>query len=204
MSDEMKDLADSERELSKAEAQFERFMRRKCDWDDPDDVNLYRRSIRAEDRRAILDRLVPDRRCPSCRTVVVNSRSWVINKRRTKVRCRSCWSIMFLEPKLEEEGRLKRIRVKQAIARAGGDEPRFTFNGVALETAIQMADMTKAHFSRRAGWSASYTQKLVNGRVRSVNADTAKVILTVLAEGGVELEMEQTDYDAIFGSSPTE
>jgi len=196
--DPFKELADWQRDLESAEARFEKFKGRKCDWDDPEDVNQYRRGRRADERRIRLDKLVPDRKCPRCGLTVLQNRSWVFSKRKKNlVICRSCYH-RLMEIKLDKEGELSRIRLKKAMARAKGSD-RFILSGVSLETAIQLAGMSKAHFSRRAGWSAPYTQKLVAGKVKSVNADTAKVILMVLAEGGVEYELEKTDYETIFG-----
>lgn len=202
--DLFKDLADSVRALKTAEDRYKKFMERKCDWDDPSDVQSRRRELRGKKRERVIARFAPDRKCPQCRETVLNRRSWVVNRRQTRILCRSCWMRLFQMKKLEREGKMAHIRLKQAIARAKGDNVRFVFNGVSLETAIQLAGMTKAHFSRRAGWSAPYTQKLVMQKVKSVNADTAKVILMVLAEGDVEYEMERTTWEEIFGVRPPE
>jgi len=52
-------------------------------------VAAYLREKRAADRKELLERLVPDRCCPSCHEIVVESRRWVIH--RGWASCRSCW-----------------------------------------------------------------------------------------------------------------
>jgi hypothetical protein len=207
MSDLFRDLAARVRDLDSAEARFEKFKSRKCDWDDPDDVNAYRRSRREKGRQSKLDKLVPDRVCPECKEIVLKTRSWrLVRHPETKklmAVCSSCHQICYVAPRLDKEGELAKIRLKQALARTKGETVRFRMRGPALETAIGLAGMSKAHFSRRCGWSASYTQKLVGSdAVKTVNADTMRVILTVLKEGDVEFDMEETDYEAIWGVKP--
>ncbi len=52
-------------------------------------VAAYLREKRAADRRELLDRLVPDRVCPACREIVVESRRWVVYLGLAS--CRGCW-----------------------------------------------------------------------------------------------------------------
>ncbi len=79
-------------EAQKAEATHKRYVDRV----DKDLVHKSR-DWKREARLALLDKLVPDRRCPQCGKTKVDSRSWVVYDR-DKILCRSCW---FQKPKGE-------------------------------------------------------------------------------------------------------
>lgn len=190
--------------LEAAEKRHDRFVRRRCDWDDPTDVAYMKRMDRNDVRQALLDKLVPDRKCPLCKEMVLKSQSWVVNKTRRKAICRSCWNITVLNPKfVRGEGEdgihgMGYIQLKRIFA-ITGERKRVAFNCVALSQAIQIAGHTKASFSRRAGWSGPYTSQLLNPeRTRTVSADTARVILQVLAERDVQVELTTIDKKGLF------
>lgn len=54
----------------------------------------YNRAKRVDDRKELLDRLVPDRRCKVCKVVKTRSRQWVI-VRRSHAICRACFMKMI-------------------------------------------------------------------------------------------------------------
>ena len=164
--------------LEKAKAHLERELGRKCDWDDPDDRNLYLRDERFKSRAATLDALVPTRTCPHCRVLKLASKSWVIDKARKRAVCRSCFWIAF--------GKLPNETVQDVnVCIFSNEETRYDISGIALKTARTIADVSMAEFARRAGWSRPYQMRLERGEVKSVNQDVAKTILQVLREAGL-------------------
>lgn len=164
---EAKDVLQGESEEQK---RHKRFVYRKCDWDDDEDVLLYRRQSYAKDRRRTLDRLVPSRICPSCSRNIWSSRSWVVNRRRTEAICRSC----FFAAKGDDE----LTPILETVIRCRVD-------GEALRIARERAGISQKTFADEMGWSQSYQTKLESGSVVSVSIEVADQLLQVLNDWGV-------------------
>jgi len=101
---------------------------------------------------------------------------------------------------LAKDGRYELIEIKRMIA-VCDDPNRYELVGLALFDAIQKAGMSQAHFSRRAGWSAPYTHKLVSGSVRTIGKETMEVIATVLLEGGVTFDLPHVDLKKLLAAA---
>lgn len=206
------------RDLAVAEARHARHVSRQCDWDDPADRSIHISGKRMEERLAFRKKHVPDGKCPVCRKKELNYLSWVHVKggkgavielpaddgemRRKKVFCicKSCWTVHVRNPMLAKEGRLELIEIKRMIA-VCDETDRYELVGLALFDAIQKAGMSQAHFSRRAGWTATYTHKLCSGSVKTIGRETMMVIATVLLEGGVTFDLPHLDLKAMLAEA---
>lgn len=152
----------------KADAAHQRHTERKCDWDDPTDVALYRSELRGEDRQSLLDALVPDRYCPLCQQLFIESRQWVLSKNRTKAMCRSCY-----QTRLHGEG-------SYSLDIFSNPELRYTVDGKKLVESRQALGVSQRKFAEKAGWSHGYQHKLESGPIRTVSAAAADTVIEVL------------------------
>lgn len=155
----------------KAMETLRRELAEKCDWDDPEDVAVYRSSVRSKDRAKILDLLVPSRACPYCFKVHTSSKAWVINKKHTVACCRSCYS--------------GNLPDKQDIILL------FTLPVIRLEFDYNLffemrarSGLSQSRFAELAGWSQQYQNKLENGYVKTIDIEKAEMILQVFKEAG--------------------
>ena len=169
--------------VEKAEAELVREMKRKCDWDEPNDRAIHISQERNKQRMIVIRRLAPDGRCPTCRRVRRKSAEWVILKREDETRfisCRSCCTTA--KSRAEAEELADRLGAIEAFPSA---EVRVTVDGFQLARARSLCGLTYKAFAEKAGWSVSYQRKL-EGPARTVSLETAQTCLQVLRETGGE------------------
>ena len=164
----------------KMELLYLKEMEKVCDWDDPSDIAEYRASLTLKKRLDLLDKLVPTRHCPVCGELKISPRSWVINKRKSKAICRSCFAVHLGG----REG--ERHLLKGAVF--GEKVVRVVINGEVLEDVRREAGITRAEFARKGGWSKSYQSKLEQGDVRTITSEMAEIIEEVFAEYNLMIE----------------
>ncbi len=217
---EFKHVNDGVEGLKAAEARHIRELNTLADWniEDPDFVGAtldpaivrverarYARQKRLEARVERLDRFIPDRKCPECGEFKPGLGQWVLSRGyKGKVVCRSCFFRLTIIPKLSRGEKLFGLTLYQwrSIFKQTGDETRAVLDTVQLERAIQLAGLTKASFSRRAGWTPAYTSFLTNpDKVKTVKVDTAEVVAQVLAEKGVDFQFRMIERAEILGDS---
>lgn len=167
-----KQLDDAER----AERAHEREIRRKCDWEDPEDVAAYRQEKHAETRLAVLNELVPTRVCPGpCGQLRLSSREWVVSKDRRAAMCRRCFHNRYSKP-----GGVQVLDLTLFPTVV----TRYKLDGEALTRARAATKLSVRAFAHKAGWSLSYQRKL-EAAAETVNEANAKTIITVLQDCGV-------------------
>ena len=127
--------------IERAQDRLRTDLERACDWENPEDVALYKKEKREGDRRALLDRLVPERRC-RCGVVVEQLSAWVINKSKTLAMCRSCYH------SIEATDRPADVSVifhKPVV--------RYGYDGSAISLARQALGVGRRRFAILAGWT---------------------------------------------------
>jgi len=164
--------------ILRAEQQEERDVLRRCDWESPDDVAALRSSDRLKQRLRAIERVAPQRRCPSCGDIVLKSRSWVLKNDGTSAVCRSCFFRLR-----SREGR--EVSIESHLI--SSHTMRYTIEPHVLVLARHAANMSQAEMARRAGWSRSYHRKLESGARLSLSGENVQTILAVLREAGVTL-----------------
>lgn len=143
----------------------------KCDWDDAIDTALYKSQKYTKEKSDVLDKLAPKRLCPVCKAgPLLKSKQWVVNKRKTKVICRSCYHSDNLTTKVSAELPV----IFQPY------EMRFKIDGRALCQARVNLGWPMKRFADVVGWSCTYQRKLERGDVVSVGERTMKDIMSVL------------------------
>ena len=149
---------------------------KRCDWADATDVAFYVQDMRSEERKRVLDELVPKRICPYCSNLKINSKSWVVSKDKKKAMCRGCFMRKVPDRKLVASSRVDlQIFTPQL---------RYRVDGHKIMLARSRADVSAYEFASHAGWASSYQYKLEDGTVRTVSAESAETILEVLARFG--------------------
>jgi len=152
----------------------ERF--KKCDWDDPDDVSLYKSQKRIARRDETILRLCPDKRCPSCGRIVLQSARWVISKDRNKVICKSCHQ-RLMNNKAPDSVEVFEYSIFTP--------ERYSINPQLLVQAREMSGLSLREFARRAGWGRSYQQKIEDGTIKTVSIDVVNILICVLNDSNV-------------------
>jgi len=165
--------------IAKAEAQEQRDILRRCDWEDPADVALLRSSDRLAARMRAIRRLCQGMRCPGCGDIVLRSRSWVLRNDGESAVCRSCFF------RMRERGE-KKVTIASSLV--SFEEVRYHIEPHTLVLAREAAGIPQAEFARRAGWSRGWQRKLEAGERIRLQAEAVQTIFTVLREAGVELE----------------
>jgi len=155
-----------------AEQAHVRDLMKQCDWRDPFDRAFHLSSRRADDRNRLVRKLAPKNVCPSCGSVVLSGRSWVVSKDEKSICCRSCYITGFDVPEGE-------TRIKRKIF--GAYCPRFEIDGFQLAAIRDELGVKSSTFARKAGWSNVYQFKLENS-VQSVTLEVAETIIQVLDE----------------------
>jgi len=160
-----------------AEKMYRKEVFRLCDWNDPEDVQQYRKTKRLENRNELLDKLTKDRRCPGCARIILLPSSWIINKRKNKVLCRSC----FYDLKRE-----KKPQVVQLLELKMFTPERYILDGFLLKQARELAGISLKEFSKKAGWGKSYQQKLEDGEsLKTISTEVMNIVIAVLNDSGV-------------------
>jgi len=163
-------------DIAKAERAFDRERRKKCDWEDPEDVALYKQEQYQALRLAVLNELVPTRVCPGpCGQLRLSSREWVVSTDRKAAMCRRCFHNRYNKP-----GGAQILDLVLFPATM----TRYKLDGGSLTLARVKTELSVRAFAHRAGWSLSYQRKLEDVS-STVNEATARAIITVLQECGV-------------------
>ena len=180
MSDDnvFRDAKNTLAELERANREHQRLLNRRCDWDDPSDVAEYRKEERRDERREILDRLVPSRFCPECDDIKPGLRQWVIAADQSAAICRSCHQRRF---------GVKGVIVNLQIRLLGDRFVRYEIKPDMIRKARARTGLSIREFARQAGWSKSYQTKIekLDGGVQTLSVDSVRVLFTVLRENGV-------------------
>lgn len=168
-----------------AEEQLRKAKERKCDWDDPLDISLYKGLKRIESRTATVKRLSPSFQCPSCHGTYYSHRSWVIAKDKSAAMCRGC----YISWKEDQFKKLERLgKVKFVDAEVFPDvEPRYVISSFQLNKARVAAGISCKGFAKRCGWTYVHQWKLENDAQHTVSRETAERIIEVLEELGIFL-----------------
>lgn len=140
-----------------------------ADWDDPEDVALYRSELRIQKRTAIINEKAPDGCCPVCKQKT-HIRSWVIKRGGSEVVCRSCFHAGMTP---------ERVDINSIFAEP---QVRYRLDYRAFTQSRKSLGISGRKFARLAGWSQSYQSKLESGSIETVSEDTADTIVTVIRE----------------------
>jgi hypothetical protein len=176
-----------------AEAKAKRERERKADWDDADDMALYKNSVAAEARDRLLNKLVGRLRvCPVCKEVRPERRSWLVNRLATKAICRACFDSIKRAP-ARQEALLEKLR---AIAGASPvvSPPmfelvsRFVVKGSVVSDVRRRLGLNQSQLARMMGWSNVYQKYIEEGRVKTVSREVATKMGIVFFELGVLFE----------------
>ena len=146
-------------------------------WNDAEDAALNRKLNRKANRIDELNRLVPKRICRVCDSVKIH---WVINRRHTMAICKSCWTKLRIDKRMEEDVKHQQDAGIMFVSK----EMRYRIDGAAIFASRTMVNLRRSEFAKRAGWSAAWQQKIETGNVITVSKETAEVILQVLSEEG--------------------
>jgi hypothetical protein len=153
--------------VEEAQEKLRRDLERACDWENPEDVALYKKEKREGERRALLDRLVPDRKC-RCGVVVEQLSAWAINRSKTLAMCRSCYhSIESTDQPMD----VSKIFHTPIV--------RYGYDGEAIAIARKALGVNRRRFAYLAGWTYSYQQKLELNRYETLQLENVRVILGV-------------------------
>ena len=174
----MNEFVDAKRRLNDFNnkvKQYEKKLGKKCDWDNPEDVALYKHTLRFSKRVELLDKYVPKRICPICQSHRVSPRSWVMNEFLKLFICRSC----FYGDKIAKTNNpiINRTLFSNV-------QYRYDINHFDLKAAREEAGINEYKFAERMGWSRNYQRKIESGQVKSVDLITAESILGVFREFG--------------------
>jgi hypothetical protein len=165
-----------------AEQVLQREVALKCDWDDADDVLLYRRYKNQKARIARIEELVPDLKCPICKHVRTGPRQWIVNRRQTLIVCRSCFQ--RCHPK--ENVAIHDLMFVPFVE----PEPRFILHSAVLKQARLNLGISMKEFAMSAGWTGAYQSQLESEHphnIPSVSFKTAQAIMMTFAEYGVDV-----------------
>lgn len=180
--------------IEKADQELLAEIRRRVDWDNPEDVLAHRSLTRLDKRLEALDRLSPIRKCPSCKLTpkeapeLLKTSSWVISKRLDLAVCRRCW--------LAAKG----LRVTRTSSLSFLIIPprRYGLKGFQLKQLREIAGVSARQFAKAAGWNGSYQCKLEQGRQKTISHDVAETLIETLARFGV------VSADDLYADAPSE
>ncbi len=162
--------------IKMAEEFKERFDTRKCDWEDPLDVAVYRSIKAQEDRRRIIQGITADMSCPECEEKVYMLSQWVLSRDQKNTICRSCHSRLLNNP-------IPKKPIVHTIS-IFTKEIRFEIDAM-LFAAARAGVASQREFSRLAGWTRAYQRRLEGGEVKTVNEETMKTIISVFTKFNV-------------------
>jgi hypothetical protein len=148
---------------------------RLCDRAFAEDVLALRRGQYEERRKVLLDSIVKNRVCPSCRRRLYSDNSWVINKDSHTAICRSCFSAK------------EAIRGGGVVGGfiSGGPIVRIPINGWKIMQLRSKAGVGIKAFSRKMKWCTAYQYQIENGDYDSLKLETVEKIIKGLEEIGV-------------------
>lgn len=172
--DERRRLAARERELKK-----------KCDWTDRGDVLFYRRERKRRSREARLNWAVPDRRCPHCGRLKVESRRWRVTFDREALRYRAICLSCHRAGALGGPRTMEKLPLPVVIFAA--EQPRYRVNPRMLRLAREQTGLSSKDFGAWMGWSGAWQQALESGKVKTVTQETRDIIAAFLKARGAQL-----------------
>jgi len=171
-----RDARDQLQAIELAEKKFQRELFKKCDWNDPKDVAHYKKLKRIDARNRVIKRLCPDRKCPSCGRIVLQTNSWVINKKESEAICRSCYFRLINN---QVPDKVQELNYNIFIPE------RYSINGQLLLQTREKTELSLKEFARLAGWGRSYQTKLENNEIKSISGDIVNILIAVLNDNGV-------------------
>lgn len=164
--------------LEKARTSLDKWMKRKCDWDDLSDVNEYRRGQAAVERVGLLP---ADRRCPCCGNVVVESWRWVVlamgGVGDVKVACKKCFRRALKRRTVD-------VTVEEKIFEC---ETRWRVSGEVLKKCRAAAGLSLVDMSRKLGVSKPTLIRAESGLTEvRVSGEVVERVLIELVKYGVK------------------
>lgn len=166
----------AKRSLEQAQMRLRREMAKKCDWQDAEDVALYRRDKRRKLRQVQLDLLVPQRRCPCCNEIRLGPKQWVVNADQTVICCLSCY-----REAMPARGEI--VSVKEEYAHIFRPVIRYEIDGHKLRELRIKLGISMSALGKRCGWSAAFQLKLEE-KTASVNGNIMRLLLQELQRAG--------------------
>ncbi len=158
-------------DISIADQQYRKDVHAKTDGSSEDRADLRKEKVRQRRWRTI-DRNTKGRRCPQCRQIILKMSSWIINRKKRVILCKSCYYSKMNNPLREEEFHLT-ITIFES-------ENRYKIYPNELIQARTEANLTQARFAKVAGWTRSYQAKLESGAFKTVSEEKRNTILEVL------------------------
>ena len=186
-------------EIERAEAADEKDSESGVTWNDFEDRALAIKEERVRGKNAVLDEVVPDRKCEGCGVIVLKIRSWVLRRRvgsglsssgsaqrsvdsevgwEWYARCRKCWERSKIKARVQ--GLVNQKIFKKIV------EVKWFMEPMALYRCRIELGISQREFARRVGWSAVYQGKLESGEIKWIRGEARDVILAVFSEFGVK------------------
>ncbi len=157
--------------VEKANATLLKAIESKCSWEIPEDVAAYKRDGRIKQRAELLDKLVPNRICPTCRKMKINPRQWVLC---TLVAvCRSCYHSMG--------GEMLEVDFSLAVMER---EVRYKIECYEISRIRQLVGLSKNKLGKQMGWSGGYQSQLEKKTIVWWRASDVKTFLRIIRENG--------------------
>lgn len=165
-------------EIGQAIARYDRERQKLATWADPEDKRLLANQQNADSRDALLDRVVPDRRCPGCKQIVLARRSWIVKDGQCV--CRSCWA----------SGNIGEGAGGKMVGTIARGEPVVTYaiNGTMLVKARRLTRLSINRFAELCEWRAAYQFRLERNEISSIPLEKLKTILKILKKFNVETD----------------
>lgn len=168
---------------SAEEKRHEKFIKRVCDWDNPDDVNDWRNDERDKERSEIIDRLAPKRICRCGRGPIVENSGWILSRINSLVICRSCFHLLQRE-RMDDDPR----DIPSESEHFGIVHPEpsrsFLLDGAEIIRFREEYGITQKEFAIRFGWSQSSQYAMESGDRRFMDAELSQMVLDVITEIG--------------------
>lgn len=169
--DKEKQVLDGIDSAKKAE---DRIKKKVCDWDDESEVSLKRAEERKEERKRVLDAIVPDRVCPKCKTKIFLDSYWVVKD--GLAWCRSC----FHSFSNKDDGEIFGSIVKKVVVRVEID-------GWKIRALRGRANIGINIFAAEMGWTVVYQDQIERGKQKTVTLDVFERIVKAFKKHGAEV-----------------
>ncbi len=157
----MKDLEGKALKRAMGNADDSRFRDRKCDWNNKTDVAEYRRQKKQQKRNDELHCLVPDRVCPNCNRIYLQSSSWVVKD--GIALCRGC----------------HRSRNARSFVIDFVEERRYTM--LHRKLTVARGELSLDQAAKLCGWTRPRQSQLEGGNIDTVNEKTMIILRTIFA-----------------------
>lgn len=162
------DLAANENEVKRRNLAF---LKDKSNWNDEDEDF---RHVERSKRLDLITSMYPDFKCPLCRCVVTNLRSWVLSKDQEAAICRKCHFRVKVDENLKKSFHMNKKIFTQVR--------RYEFNHVAFTECRLRIGLTITQFAELVGWTPSYQCRLENGDYNTISHQTMLNLLKVLGD----------------------